>query len=150
MTLGRHLKIFFNDFGEFLKISMLNDNFLWIPLQNTHTYVIIITHPSGRITTWLLTLLVFSVFSFINKRIDLYSLKSIPNDRFLRKLSQSFCHKSAEIDAENIFLNISAWGLNPGRMSAKPTHYLLGYGDFKYGYMWNIKDFGETILPFKT
>ena len=65
-----------------------------------------------------------------------YCLKSTQNDRFSEKLFMAILF-TLRVFARNrrrntfrISLWCLAWGSNPGFSSDKPTHYLLGHGDF--------------------
>ena len=111
------------------------------------TYIIGHCNPSVRIINLVshTTYVVCVIFLYISGAI--YSLKSIPNDKFLlRNFSRQFyllpeflLEICWEEIAEKILFRISVlisglWGSNPGFSSNKPTHYLLDHGDFHLCY----------------
>ena len=75
------------------------------------------------------------LFFFLYISGGTYSLKSIPNDGFFKKLFMAILIYSAKRKSpKNCFLVFLfwclAWGSNPGFSSNKTTHFLLDHGDF--------------------
>ena len=81
-----------------------------------------------------------------------YSLKSTPNDRFLRNFfmagwftlrvfARNLLRENRRRNTFRISFWCLAWDWNPGFSSNKPTHYVLDHGDFE------IKQFENCLIP---
>ena len=89
-------------------------------------------NPPVRITIYHLTPFILCVI-ILGMSARNYSLKLIPNDRFLRNFFlailfyiQNFCYKSAQ--RNSLRWRRLAWPLNYDLTSNKPTHYQVEYG----------------------
>ena len=108
-----------------------------------HTYIIGHYNPSVIIIDLVshTTYVVWVNFLYISG--GTYSLKLVPNDRFVEKLFMAIFIYSREFLPEicwdeiateillRILFRYLAWGSNSGFLPNKPTHYLLEHSDFK-------------------